>query len=55
MTYLELSAWFVGAAVVAAIVLSVVSGRHRAHLGAVAVTVVVLFILTAVFLSLIHI
>ena len=44
MTYLELSAWFVGAAVVAAIVLSVVSGRHRAHLGAVAVTVVVLFI-----------
>ena len=44
MTYLELSAWFVGAAVVAAIVLSVVSGRHRAHLGAVAVT-----------LSLIHI
>ena len=43
------SAWFVGAAVVAAIVLSVVSGRHRAHLGAVAVTVVVLFILTAVF------
>ncbi|AQY02289.1 MULTISPECIES: lycopene cyclase domain-containing protein [Microbacterium] len=49
MTYLELSAWFVGAAVVAAIVLSIVSGRHRAHLGAVAVTVVVLFILTAVF------
>lgn len=49
MTYLELSAWFVGAAVVAAVVLSVVSGRHRAHLGAMAVTIVVLFVLTAVF------
>ena len=51
MTYLELSAWFVGAAVVAAIVLSVVSGRHRAHLGAVAVTVVVLFILCLLYTS----
>lgn len=49
MTYLELSAWFVGAAVVAAVVLPVVSGRHRAHLGAMAVTIVVLFVLTAVF------
>ncbi|MFJ2544563.1 lycopene cyclase domain-containing protein [Microbacterium sp. NPDC087589] len=49
MTYIELSAWFVGAAVVAAVVLSVVSGRHRAHVGAMAVTIVVLFILTAVF------
>lgn len=49
MTYIELSAWFVGAAVVAAVVLSVVSGRHRAHVGAMAATIVVLFILTAVF------
>ena len=49
MTYLELSAWFVGAAVVAAVILSAVSGRHRARLGAVAVTIAVLFLLTAVF------
>lgn len=49
MTYIELSAWFVGAAVVAAVVLSLASGRRRAHLGAIAVTVVVLFVLTAVF------
>lgn len=49
MTYIELSAWFVGAAVLAALVLSVFSGRKRAHLGAVAATIVVLFILTAVF------
>ncbi len=49
MTYIELSAWFVGAAVLAAIALSVVSGRYRAHLGAMAVTIVVLFVLTAVF------
>lgn len=49
MTYIELSTWFVGAAVVGAIALSVASGRYRAHLGAMAVTVVVLFLLTAVF------
>lgn len=49
MTYIELSAWFVGVAVVAAAVLSVVAGRNRAHLGAIAATVVVLFLLTAVF------
>ncbi|MBT2475672.1 lycopene cyclase domain-containing protein [Microbacterium sp. ISL-103] len=49
MTYVELSAWFVGAAVVAAIALSIVSGRRRAHLGAMAVTVAVLLTLTAVF------
>lgn len=49
MTYLQLSAWFVGAAIVAAIVLSILAGRHRAHAGAVAVTLVVLVILTAVF------
>lgn len=49
MTYIELSAWFVGVAVVAAVVLSVVAGRNRAHLGAIAATVVVLFLLTAVF------
>lgn len=49
MTYLELAAWFVGAAVVIALVLTAFSGSHRAHLGAIAVTVVVLFVLTAVF------
>ncbi|MFJ4017777.1 lycopene cyclase domain-containing protein [Microbacterium sp. NPDC090014] len=49
MTYIELSVWFVGVAVVAAAVLSVVAGRNRAHLGAIAATVVVLFLLTAVF------
>ncbi|KQR37069.1 lycopene cyclase domain-containing protein [Microbacterium sp. Leaf159] len=49
MTYLQLSAWFVGAAIVAAIALSVLAGRHRAHAGGIAVTVVVLVVLTAVF------
>lgn len=49
MTYLQLSAWFVGAAIVAAIALSVLAGRNRAHAGGIAVTVVVLVVLTAVF------
>ncbi|MER7447798.1 lycopene cyclase domain-containing protein [Microbacterium sp. NPDC097977] len=49
MTYLELSAWFVGAAVIAAIVLSLIAGRRRARLGAIALTLVALVILTAVF------
>ncbi|KQZ22702.1 lycopene cyclase domain-containing protein [Microbacterium sp. Root553] len=49
MTYLELSAWFVGAAVIAAIVLSLIAGRRRARLGAIALTLLALVILTAVF------
>ena len=49
MTYLELSAWFVGAAGIAAIVLSLIAGRRRARLGAIALTLVALVILTAVF------
>lgn len=49
MTYLQLSACFVGAAVIAAIALSIAARRRPAHLGAIAVTIVVLFILTAVF------
>ncbi|AXL12818.1 lycopene cyclase domain-containing protein [Microbacterium foliorum] len=49
MTYLELSAWFVGVAVVAAIVLSLIAGRRRAHIGAIALTLAALVILTAVF------
>lgn len=49
MTYLQLSAWFVGAAIVAAIALSLVAGRRRARLGAIAVTIGVLVVLTAVF------
>ncbi len=49
MTYLELSAWFLGVACVAAAALSVIAGRRRAHIGAIAATIVVLFILTAVF------
>ena len=48
MTYIEVAAWFVGAAAVAAIVLSLVS-RHRPHLTAMVVTIVALFLLTAVF------
>lgn len=49
MTYLELSACFVGAALLAAVVMSLVARRGRPHLGAVALTVVALVILTAVF------
>lgn len=49
MTYVVLSAWFVGVAVVAAIALSLLAGRRRAHLGAIAATIGVLFVLTAVF------
>lgn len=49
MTYLQLSAWFVGAAIVAAVALSILTRRHRAHPGAIALTVAALVILTAVF------
>jgi len=48
VTYIELSAWFVGAAAVVAIVLSIAT-RHRPRLAAMIVTIVVLFLLTAVF------
>lgn len=49
MTYLQLAAWFVGAAAVVAIALALLTRGRRAHAGAVLVTVVVLFVLTAVF------
>lgn len=49
MTYLQLAAWFVAAAAVLAIALTLLTRGRRAHAGAVVVTVVVLFALTAVF------
>ncbi|OAN38875.1 lycopene cyclase domain-containing protein [Microbacterium sp. H83] len=49
MTYIELAAWFVGAAAVIAILLSLLSRGHRPHAGAIALTAAVLFLLTAVF------
>lgn len=49
MTYLELAAWFVGAAVALAVVLSLLSRGHRPRLAAIALTAAVLVILTAVF------
>ena len=51
MTYVQLAAWFLAAAVVAALVLSLLARRRGSgpHLGAIAVTVLLLFILTAVF------
>lgn len=51
MTYIQLAAWFLTAAVAAALALSLLARRRGAapHLGAIALTVLVLFILTAVF------
>lgn len=51
MTYLQLAAWFLAAAVAAALTLSLFARRRGAapHLGAMALTVGVLFLLTAVF------
>ncbi|MEV4737989.1 MULTISPECIES: lycopene cyclase domain-containing protein [unclassified Microbacterium] len=50
MTYLQLSAWFTGAASVAAIALTLATPRgRRARPAAIAVTIAVLFVLTAVF------
>nr|WP_201471445.1 lycopene cyclase domain-containing protein [Microbacterium hydrocarbonoxydans] len=49
MTYLELSAWFVGVAVAVALIVSLLSGRRRASLVGIGITIVVLFVLTAVF------
>ncbi|GGM56419.1 lycopene cyclase domain-containing protein [Microbacterium saperdae] len=51
MTYIQLAACFLAAAVVTALVLSLLARRRGSgpHLGAIALTVVVLFILTAVF------
>jgi lycopene cyclase domain-containing protein len=51
MTYIQLAACFLAAAVVAALVLSLLARRRGAvpHLGAIALTVLALFILTAVF------
>ena len=49
MTYLELSALFVAAAVVCAALASLMAGRRRASLLGIALTIAVLFVLTAVF------
>lgn len=50
MTYLQLSAWFTAAAVVGAIALSLATPRtRRARPAAIALTIAVLFALTAVF------
>lgn len=49
MTYLQLAGWFLAAAAVATIVLILVAGRRRPHLGAMAATIAVLLLLTAVF------
>jgi small toxic polypeptide LdrA/B/C/D len=49
MTYVQLAAIFVGVAIVAAALLTVLSRRNRAHFGAIAVTVAALFLLTAIF------
>lgn len=49
MTYLQLAACFVGAAVILALVLSLLSRGHRPHLGAIALTSALLVVLTAVF------
>lgn len=49
MTYLELSAWFVGAAVAVALLASLLAGRQRASIVGIGITIAVLFVLTAVF------
>ncbi|WP_194763684.1 lycopene cyclase domain-containing protein [Microbacterium sp. UFMG61] len=49
MTYVALSAWFLGGAVVIAVIASLVAGRRRASLAGVGITVTVLVVLTAVF------
>jgi lycopene cyclase domain-containing protein len=51
MTYIQLAAWFLAAAVVAALVLSLLARRRGAgpDVGAIALTVLALFLLTAVF------
>ncbi|KJQ55285.1 lycopene cyclase domain-containing protein [Microbacterium sp. SA39] len=49
MTYLQLAACFLAAAALAGIALSLVSRRRGPRPAAIALTVVVLFILTAVF------
>ncbi|MBQ3358565.1 MAG: lycopene cyclase domain-containing protein [Microbacterium sp.] len=49
MTYLQLAAWFLGAAVVIAIGLTLLARGRGPHAGAVALTVLVMLTLTAVF------
>lgn len=49
MTYLQLAAWFLGAAVVIAVGLALLSRGRGPHAGAVALTVLVMLTLTAVF------
>ena len=50
MTYLQLAAWFVGAAAIAAVVLVVLTPRaRRPHAAALAIAAVALIVLTAVF------
>lgn len=55
MSYLELAVWVLAAAVLAAVVLQLVTRRRAgapAHLGAIAMTIAALVLLTAVFDSL---
>ncbi|MFJ2370966.1 lycopene cyclase domain-containing protein [Microbacterium sp. NPDC087665] len=49
MTYLELAAWFLGATILLVGVLVLVARGRGPHAGAVALTVLVLLVLTAVF------
>lgn len=49
MTYLQLAAWVLAATVLLSIALVLLAGRRGPHLGAVALTVLVLLALTAVF------
>ncbi|MFJ4174765.1 lycopene cyclase domain-containing protein [Microbacterium sp. NPDC089696] len=50
MTYLQLSAWFTGAAILVAILLTLLTPRgRRPRPAAIALTITVLFALTAVF------
>jgi lycopene cyclase domain-containing protein len=49
VTYIELAAWFVGAAALLGIALTFASRGRRPHLGALALTALILFVLTAVF------
>ncbi|WP_144873951.1 lycopene cyclase domain-containing protein [Microbacterium sp. 1.5R] len=50
MTYLQLAAWFLGASVVAAVVLTMLTPRaRRLHVLAAATAAVALIVLTAVF------
>lgn len=49
MTYLQLAACFLAVAAIAAVVLTLIARPHPPRLAAVAITMVTLFVLTAVF------